>query len=211
MPRKQHDYHYIYKTTCSVTNKFYIGMHSTSNLDDDYLGSGKILWYSIHKHGSETHNREILEFLDNRILLRAREKEIVNEMTLQDPLCMNLMVGGEGGFSKEQCAKGTQSMLKSLWNNENFRKEHSIRKTEMNKRLHKEGKMKAPSWEGKKHNEESINKMRNRKAQVGNKNSQFGKKWIHSIELKKTMSVNKEKLSEYLSLGWIIGRKFFKD
>lgn len=27
-------YHYIYKTTCSITNRFYVGMHSTNNLED---------------------------------------------------------------------------------------------------------------------------------------------------------------------------------
>jgi hypothetical protein len=62
MPRKQKRYHYIYKTTCQVTDKFYVGMHSTNNLEDGYLGSGKILGYSIAKHGRENHKREILEF-----------------------------------------------------------------------------------------------------------------------------------------------------
>lgn len=46
-------YHYIYKTTCTITSKFYIGMHSTDNLEDGYVGSGKRLWYSINKHGKE--------------------------------------------------------------------------------------------------------------------------------------------------------------
>jgi hypothetical protein len=37
MPRKQKKYNYIYKTTNLINNKFYIGMHSTDNLDDGYL------------------------------------------------------------------------------------------------------------------------------------------------------------------------------
>lgn len=36
-------YHYIYKTTFVVTDKYYIGMHSLAELNDGYLGSGKIL------------------------------------------------------------------------------------------------------------------------------------------------------------------------
>lgn len=48
-------YHYIYKTKCLLTNKYYIGMHSTDNLDDGYVGSGKRLWYSINKHGLKKH------------------------------------------------------------------------------------------------------------------------------------------------------------
>ena len=79
MARKEHTHHYIYKTTCSITGKYYIGMHSTSNLEDGYLGSGKRLWYSINKHGKENHSVEILEWLPDRCSLKLREKEIINE------------------------------------------------------------------------------------------------------------------------------------
>lgn len=95
--RQEKRYHYIYKTICKVTGNFYIGMHSTDNLEDGYLGSGKRLWYSIRKHGVENHEREILEFLPDRSSLKSREKEIVNEEFLQDPMCMNIALGGEGG------------------------------------------------------------------------------------------------------------------
>ena len=46
-------YHYIYKTTCIINDKFYIGMHSTDNMEDGYIGSGKRLWHSINYHGKE--------------------------------------------------------------------------------------------------------------------------------------------------------------
>ena len=101
MPRKQKKYHYIYKTTCSVTNRYYIGMHSTDNLEDGYLGSGKRLWNSINYHGRENHTIEILEFCENRKKLKERESEIVNEELLNEELCMNLTVGGNGFNSKE--------------------------------------------------------------------------------------------------------------
>ena len=97
MSRKQHTHHYIYRITCSVTGRYYIGMHSTSNLEDNYLGSGTQLWRSKHKHGKHTHAKEILEFLPDRKALAVREREIVNESLIADPLCMNLMKGGEGG------------------------------------------------------------------------------------------------------------------
>ena len=41
MPRKAKQYHYIYKTTCVITNKYYIGMHSAVKLNDGYLGFEK--------------------------------------------------------------------------------------------------------------------------------------------------------------------------
>lgn len=33
-------YHYIYKITRNQDGKFYVGMHSTDDLDDGYFGSG---------------------------------------------------------------------------------------------------------------------------------------------------------------------------
>ena len=66
-------YHYIYKTTCIINNKYYIGMHSTSNINDGYIGSGKRLKYSINKYGIENHICEKLEFFLNR-------EELVNRI-----------------------------------------------------------------------------------------------------------------------------------
>lgn len=99
MPRKQKKYHYIYKTTCLITSKFYIGMHSTDNLDDGYLGSGKIIRRSIKKYGAENHSFEVLEFASTRKELSNRERVIVNNSLIENVLCMNLRLGGEGGSS----------------------------------------------------------------------------------------------------------------
>jgi hypothetical protein len=95
----QRTYHFIYKTTCSITNRFYVGMHSTNDLEDGYLGSGTLLSRSIKKHGKENHSFQILEFLLDRKSLRNREAEIINEELLSDSLCMNLILGGQGDFS----------------------------------------------------------------------------------------------------------------
>ncbi len=73
-------------------------MHSTSVLEDGYLGSGKILRYSRKKHGDENHIKQILEYLPTRAALALREKEIVNGELLADPMNMNLRYGGDGGW-----------------------------------------------------------------------------------------------------------------
>ena len=96
MARKEYTYHYIYKTVNLVNDKFYIGMHSTYNLEDGYKGSGQRLWHSIKKYGVENFTTEILEFLPDRETLREREKEIVNKDLVGNPLCMNITTGGNG-------------------------------------------------------------------------------------------------------------------
>ena len=74
MARRQKKYHYIYKTTCIVNGKYYIGMHSTDSLNDGYLGSGKRLWRSINYHSKDKHKKVILEFCVDREELKKREK-----------------------------------------------------------------------------------------------------------------------------------------
>jgi len=95
---RQRKYHFIYKTTNLINSKYYIGMHSTDNLDDGYIGSGTRLWRSIEYYGKENFKVEILEFLPDRLSLKEREHELVNKEKLIDNMCMNLKVGGNGGW-----------------------------------------------------------------------------------------------------------------
>lgn len=98
--RAQHrKYHYVYRITCAITGRYYIGMHSTDNLDDGYLGSGNRIRHSIAKYGRECHQLEIIEFLPDRNALKALEKALVTEELLDDDNCMNLRTGGDGGWS----------------------------------------------------------------------------------------------------------------
>ena len=212
MPRKQHNYHYIYKTTCLINENFYIGMHSTSNLEDGYSGSGKRLWYAIQKYGKDNFKTEILEFLPDRISLRAREREIVNVELIKDPKCMNLMRGGEGGFiSKDQqrhrSQAGGKATAKRLQEDEEFKRFRSNQASESNKIRHQNGNIKAPDWTGKSHKQETKDKIGEsvKISQKGEKNSQFGTCWTKHEEfgIKK---VRKEELESFLVLGWKRGR-----
>jgi len=92
-------YNYIYKIICIINDTFYIGMHSTNNINDNYYGSGKRLKNSIKKYGINNHIIEILEFLPNRSLLAEREKALVNEDLLANKRCMNIVLGGDGGYN----------------------------------------------------------------------------------------------------------------
>ena len=200
-------YHYIYKTTCIVTNRFYIGMHSTDNLEDGYQGSGKRLWYSVNKHGRDNHVTEILEFLPDRNSLKAREEEIVNEELIGEELCMNLALGGGGGsgtMTNEQLSKGGTNANKVKWTNPEFRDKMSRLQSIRNKGLHAAGKFKYDNFTNKSHSEESKRKIgeANSTKQKGTNNSQYGKCWI-------TNGIENQKIykSDLIPEGWKLGRK----
>lgn len=193
-------FHYIYKITRD-DGRFYIGMHSTDNLDDGYFGSGNLITRSVKKHGISRHSKEIIEFVDSREELKSREKEIVCLETLDDIKCMNLKLGGEGGFSSAEHqfkaqSSGGKSCANRLVTDENFRREYS-EKMSRSKQGHQ-------TFLNHKHREETKEKMRKSKNQ-GEKNSQFGTCWV--TEGIKPIKIHKQHLDEYLTKGFRRGRK----
>jgi hypothetical protein len=77
--------HFIYKTT-HTNGKYYIGRHSTTNLDDGYIGSG--LWPSSIKDKT-TLTREVLEYVDTFERLVELEDQYLLEH-YGKPNCMNM-------------------------------------------------------------------------------------------------------------------------
>lgn len=91
--------HIVYETTCQLTGRFYVGRHSTNDINDGYLGSGKILKRSISKYGAETHVRIILRVFETLQESVDAERDEVSKVLLIDPLCMNIIPGGQGGHN----------------------------------------------------------------------------------------------------------------
>jgi hypothetical protein len=206
-------YHYIYKITCIVTKRFYIGLHSTDDLNDGYFGSGKRLWFSIKSHGKENHYKEILEFLPDRESLKKREKELVNSDLISEELCLNLQEGGGGGFiDKEHMrkaqAKGRQSMINRIKNDPEYRKIFQNIGSKNFKDAHAAGKLKyGISFLGKKHKESTKELMSRIKkgTGVGELNSQYGTCWVTKEGENK--KIKKTEIEIYLNDGWENGRK----
>ena len=89
---------YLYQITNLVNNKIYIGVHSTKDIDDGYMGSGVNIQSAIKKYGVDSFKKDILHTFDNADDMYAKEKEIVTEEFLLREDTYNLRVGGTGGF-----------------------------------------------------------------------------------------------------------------
>lgn len=93
---ERYKYHIVYKTVNNVNNKLYVGLHSTNNLNDNYLGSGWALKAALVKYGKENFTRTILFTLDNRELARELEALLVDSSFVSRPDTYNLTIGGMG-------------------------------------------------------------------------------------------------------------------
>jgi hypothetical protein len=214
MARKEKQYHFIYKTTNSLNGKYYYGMHSTYNLNDGYYGSGRRLKRSLNKYGKENHVVEIVEHLPDRKSLINREREIVNLNEIAKEKCMNLMIGGKGGFPANFDEKsfhekggkvGGNIHAERLKGDIEYAKRHKenwdnmMKKAQLTKKCYHD-------WTGEKHTNEEKRKIgfKNSIKQKGSNNSQYGTCWINNgIVCKK---IKKEEFHLY-SNNWILGRK----
>jgi len=192
-------------------------MHSTDNLDDGYLGSGKRLWFSIKYHGKENHTKEILEYCETRKELKKREAEIVDEQLLTEDLCMNLVVGGEGGGfrDEEHLMKFTKNGSKAWMDKYSGSTEHLFWTTQGGKEKFKKHGIPEnfkPDWVGRKHSDETKQKMSKSSKGVGKgkANSQYGTMWIHCKATGEVKKIKKEEWLSYTLLSsciWERGRK----
>lgn len=211
-------FHYIYKTVNLLTGQFYIGMHSTNNLNDGYMGSGVNLMKSMKHYGKENFKTEILEFLDDRDKLSRREKEIVCEALLDDPKCLNLATGGYGGWSnnpnsisilkdpevRARAARRATETKKIRRLNETYSTNYNRKISEGRRRYIKQF---GHTWVGRHHSEETKKLMS--ESNIGKhtkeKNSQFGTCWINNGVVNK--KIKREDLEIFISDGWVKGRK----
>lgn len=130
--------HIVYKTTNLINQRYYVGKHTTNNLNDEYLGSGKLLCQAVSKYGKENFKREILYIFETEADAFLKEAEIVNVDLISDPMCYNLAPGGCGGNThNEESLQRLSEKLKgcvpwnkgiSMWN-EQQRREIGLRNT----------------------------------------------------------------------------------
>jgi group I intron endonuclease len=192
-------YHFIYQTTNLVTNKYYIGMHSTEDLNDGYLGSGIHLKASVNKYGKDAHQRHILEFANTREELCQLEMKLIDEQLLSDSRCMNLTLGGVGGPRF-----GVRNGMFGKKNSDETKRKISIATSgDLN------------GFYGRKHSESAKEKMsvyRTGKTMPKDTKDKIAKRlidkiWIYNPSADKCKRVVQDELESYKNEGWILGRK----
>ena len=92
--------YYIYRIINKLNGKTYIGQHRYKKLDDNYMGSGKILKAAKAKYGMENFEKEILVFnVSKREHADLLEKTFiaVEREKVGRENCYNITDGGNGG------------------------------------------------------------------------------------------------------------------
>ena len=99
--------HIGYQTICALNGHYYLGVHSTEDLDDGYLGSGLELKRAIKAHGKGAFSRHDVAFFDTRDEAYEWESRVVTPEVVADPRSYNRRLGGAGPgatLSDESCA-----------------------------------------------------------------------------------------------------------
>lgn len=219
-------FYIVYKITNNINGKTYIGAHKTQNINDGYMGSGKLIKRAISKYGEANFIKEILFVYDNAPDMFNKEAELVTEDFIKSGKSYNLKIGGEGGFEyinnnldiirppekriewaklgrnaaneKDAQAKATQRHSWLLKNDSAYAKKYSDTKK----------RTAAKSFLGKHHTEETKRKIGQANSKYkGPKNSQYGTCWVYSLQENRNLKIQKDELDHFLKNGWIKGRK----
>jgi hypothetical protein len=91
-------YYYMYEIKNNINGMIYIGIHKTKNLNDGYMGSGKIILQALEKSGKENFTKTILKYFDNEIDMKEEEKLHVNEEFIKRIDVYNIVLGGGCGW-----------------------------------------------------------------------------------------------------------------
>lgn len=90
----EHLIHIGYFTLHLQSGRFYIGIHSTSNPNDGYLGSGADLVKAIRANGRDQFRRIDVAWFDSRAEASAWEAAAVSPEVVRNPMSFNIATGG---------------------------------------------------------------------------------------------------------------------
>jgi hypothetical protein len=205
--------YYLYKI--EINNNLYVGVHSTKNINDGYMGSGNLISKAIKKYGLKNFTKTILEVFDTEDEMYEKELLIVNSEFVSRKDTYNLVSGGRGGWLKSNQTISIKKNNDTDWYN-SLRENISLGV----RKAIQEGKCKCATKEfmmmrtKKSMLPESIEKRKKTyekiKYQQKENHNLYGKKAIHKLGYG-WMWVDKNNFNEYLENGWNKGKGGLKN
>lgn len=204
--------HYLYKIINKSNGKIYIGIHSTENVNDGYMGSGSLISKAIEKYGKDNFTKIILKYCDSRDLLVELEKKVVNKKFVDRKDTYNLTVGGSS--FKSTWKKSNETIADKLKNDPIWTEKRSHNISLGVRKAIENGKCSTATREfqmirtRKSLTKESIEKRKltyaKNKHQQGENHALYGRKAVHNnISWKWVL---KEEVETYLESGWKLGK-----
>jgi len=121
-PRINRTYNYVYCIRNNINGMEYTGVHRTDNLNDGYMGSGKILKRAIRKYGEKNFTKEILTFFPTYIEALNEERKIVTPEYINRKDTYNVREGGFGRCEwSDEHRKEFSEYKKKQWQNKKWR------------------------------------------------------------------------------------------
>lgn len=181
----------VYQILNKINGKVYVGKHMTKDLNDGYMGSGKLIKTAIKKYGIHNFIKIIIGVYDNEALMNAAEKFIVAS---DADFTYNLCDGGKGGWGyvnknkKAQPKRAGLALAQKILLDKNLQKQYQLHGLLYGSKNLNPYNNKSKRFAGKSHKQSSKDLISNsmKGKQIGSKNSQFGTMWItNNLENKK--------------------------
>lgn len=149
----------IYRITNKINGKTYIGQHKYKNLNDSYMGSGKILKQSIKKYGIENFEKEILySRIQYKETADDMEKFAIAKERAIGKAEYNIADGGTGGDVMSPDVKRKMSEIRKKYSGKNHPMYGKHRSEETKRKLSEALKGRPGYWCGKHLTEEAKRK-----------------------------------------------------
>lgn len=155
----------IYRITNNINGKTYIGQHKYADLNDKYMGSGKLLQKAYHKYGKDNFTKEILysrilnkETADSMEIFAIKKERAIGKAEY------NIADGGQGGHGhcklSEEHKRNISESLKGKGHQVSEETKLKLSKANKGKIFSEETKRKlSEANKGKKRSDETKRKM----------------------------------------------------